>query len=138
MTTFVSKEEYEPVIISYRLDAVTQQDDDLIDAAEKRAIAFIKSYLSGRFDADAAFAATGDNRNMWLVQMVLDISLYELYRRIAPRKIPEYLQDLYTQHKEWLNGVLSGDINPPGLPLYADQSHKQIIYGSNPKRDNHV
>ena len=60
-----------------------------IEMAEHIAIDQIKSYLSGRYNVEAIFSATGEERNHFILMITIDIALYHLWSKQAPRKIPE-------------------------------------------------
>lgn len=138
MSTFIQKEDYEAIIRDNRLDAVISMEDNKLDKAELRAIEFMRSYLSSRFDTEEIFNKTGTDRNPVIVGFCVDISLYYLHRLINPRKIPEHRKEAYDDAKEWLQSVSKGMVNPVGLPVPEEGEKDYILFGSNPKRQNHL
>lgn len=138
MSTFIDKTDYDAHIRSNRLDQVTEFTDALLGTAENRAIGFVGGYLSGRYDIDAIFAATGDSRNATILGYTIDISLYYLWRLVAPRKVPAYVKEAYDEAKEWLAGVQAGEIVATGLPVTTSETAGATKWGSNPRRTNHV
>lgn len=138
MSTFITKDDYDVSIKDYVLDRVTNFDDDLLNKAENSAIKEVKSYLNARYDTEAIFSATGEDRDDKVVQVVIDIALYELHKRINPRKIPIHRKDSYDIALNWLEEVNAGRVNPPDSPKPEDKSKDYILFNSNPKRTNHL
>lgn len=139
MSTFILKTDYADSIKETLLDDITETNDDLLDSAEKKAIAFMKGYLNARYDCDAIFSATGDDRDPVILMRAVDISLYYLHRLTNWRNVPRFRQEAYQEAKEWLEKVNKLEINPVGLPKVADDTTRQPLqWGSNTKRTNHI
>lgn len=75
----------------------------------------------------------GDNRSQQLVKIMIDLVLYAVHSRIAPRNIPELRVKNYEAAITWLNGCAHGDITP-NLPLNQPRSAR-IIFGGQTKSD---
>lgn len=102
---------------------------------------------------NATYWTLGDNRNQLLVAKLVDISLYWLHKRIAPRNIPEtriwaYMgaPDELSVTKDgtvfpeysalgWLQSCMRGSISVE-LPLIQPRTGNRIRYGSNTKNEN--
>lgn len=138
MSGFIDKTDYVDVINQNILDGITNVDDSKIDTAEARAIKFMKSYLSSRFDTANIFNKTGANRDEVILGYAKDITLYFLHRLSNPRKTPSDRIKAYNEAKEWLIGVQKCEINPEDLPVKAGGQKDYVLYGSNPKRNNHI
>jgi phage gp36-like protein len=138
MSTFIQQQDFTSHIREHRLDQVTNLEDEHIDNAEARAIGFIKSHISNRYDCEAIFEATGNDRDPVIMGYTIDIALYYLWRLVAPRKVPTYVKEAYDDAKEWLLGVQAGEITPDGLPTTTNEIAGTIKWGSNPKRSNHI
>ena len=83
-----------------------------------------------------------DPRNAKLVSDCVDITLFHLYRRINPMRIPQMRVDLYNEAKEWLKavaGVGDGPKLSPLLPRKLDvtESVDNVLWGSNPARTHY-
>lgn len=73
-----------------------------------------------------------DPRNAKLVAFAVDITLFNLFKRVAPRRIPELRTSLYNQAKEWLTLVKDGNLTPDlPRPLKLVDSSDEIRWGSN-------
>lgn len=106
---------------------VRQEILSLLDGSdEKTAVALaarmatdqIRQYIGGRYDCDTIFAAEGDLRDHFIVMITIDILLYHLWAKRAPRKIPEYRATRYQDALDWLKAVGSGEMDSalPQLP----------------------
>ena len=91
-----------------------------IEMAERMAIDQIKSYLSGRYDVEAIFSATGEERNHFLLMIAIDIALYHLWSKRAPRKIPELRAQRYQDAIDWLKAVGEGTMTTDLPQLQGD------------------
>ena len=59
MSKFIELSDYDASIHRDILDALTRNDDAIVEICEDRAIAEMRGYLSGHYDCDKLFAATG-------------------------------------------------------------------------------
>ena len=73
-----------------------------------------------------------DPRAPQLVRFALDMALFMLFTRVAPRKIPDLRVSLYNEAKEWLTLVRDGNLTPDlPRPLKLADSSDEIRWGSN-------
>ncbi len=132
---FLYREDYWTQIKDDHLDQVIDANDSLLDDIEIAAQAEMESYLRSKYDCDDIFGATAD-RNRLIVMYLVDIALYHLHSRIAPRKIPQIRMDRYDAAILWLKAVAKGDISP-NLPRYSaeedDQETGGFLFGSQKK-----
>lgn len=85
---------------------------------------------------DPAYFTKGDNRDQLIVMYAVDIALYHLYARTAPKPIPDDRVDRYNAARSTLKGAMNGDIL---LSLPKRQEAKPFVrirYGSNIKQTN--
>lgn len=101
-----------------------------IEMAERIAIDQIKSYLSGRYDVEVIFAATGKKRNHFLLMIAIDIALYHLWSKRAPRKIPELRSERYQDALNWLKAVGEGTMTTDLPQLQGDDFFGNCIISS--------
>ena len=113
--SFLAHADYGLQIRAEIRDLVTDGDTTLLDAAGLAAQAEMESYLRGRFDVEAIFAATGPARSAVLVLYLVDLALYHLHSRQNPRNVPQIRQDRYDHAIEWLKMARKGSIST-GLP----------------------
>ena len=85
--------------------------------------------------ANPAFFIKGDNRNPQMVMYMIDITLYHLHSRIAPRNIPQLRIDRYDAAISWLKMAMKGSITA-ALPTKQPPQGARIRAGSNIKNIN--
>ena len=106
-----------------------RENADLLAEAEAR------SYLIQKYDFDAEMSKTGTARDPQLLAYIIDIALYHLHSRIAPRQVPELRQTRYDNAIAWLKMCAFGDVTPKLTPITPAQGNR-IRYGGNVKNIN--
>lgn len=133
---FVTEEELRSVAYSYQLEQIVENDVTILHMAINAAIEEARGYLSARYNADAAFAATGADRNPLLLEIVKDIALWYIIRLSHVDILYEPVKERYDRAVQWLDRVASGTITPD-LPEATDE-HGDFIQplrcGSMPKQ----
>ena len=84
---------------------------------------------------NGAYWALGDNRDAQMVMFIIDVALFHLHSRIAPRNIPELRVKRYEAAVEWFHMCGEGKITP-ALPLIQPKQGNRIRYGGNVKNIN--
>ena len=137
---FINITDYDASIHREILDALTREDNSLVEICEDRAIAEMRCYLSGRYDCDAIFSAEGDQRHQLVLMMALDIAIYHIFSIHNPQKLSALRKDRYERAIEWLKAVNDGEISIDGAPLAPEEvqvAHQSFRIVSNYKRHNH-
>ena len=140
MTNFINIEDYDASIHRDILDALTREDASLVEICEDRAIAEMRCYLSGRYDCEAIFSASGEERHQLVLMMALDIAIYHIFSIHNPVKLSQLRKDRYERAIEWLKAVAAGTISIDGAPLATEERQiaaQPFRIVSNPKRHNH-
>ena len=130
---FITNEDYKVVIGEQALKVVSQISEENRANAEQEAIEEISSYLRPKYDTEAVFSATGEERNRLIVMYTCDCALYHMTAS-APQKMGmEIRKERYERAIKWLEGVQSGKIMPD-LPLATDENGEPtglpFTYGS--------
>ncbi len=131
---FITDNDYEVQVrqeIVQLLDG--SNDHSAVRLAERMAIDQIKSYLSGRYDTQTIFACEGDERDLFLVMIAIDIALYHLWSKRAPRKIPEFRAQRYQDALDWLKAVGEGTLQTDLPQLPTDEYTGDVLITSNYK-----
>jgi hypothetical protein len=81
------------------------------------------------------YFVAGDNRNQSILQHYIALVLYYLYRRIAPKNIPDERVAGYKEAMGWLTMSMKGDITP-GLAAIQPPEGARIRSGSTVKLQN--
>lgn len=131
---FLTQTDFEKVVKADSLTMLLGSNPTLLNDMVLTAVAEANSYLAGRYDMAAAFAAVGADRNPILVLRVVDMAVYHLHAAIDPRNINDLRRDRYAESISWLRGLSKGDFSIE-LPLkeLAGQTG-YFLYGGNPKR----
>lgn len=140
MSNFINIEDYDASIHRDILDALTREDASLVEICEDRAIAEMRCYLSGRYDCDAIFSASGTERHQLVLMMALDIAIYHIFSIHNPMKLSQLRKDRYERAVEWMKAVAAGTISIDGAPLATEERQvaaQTFRIVSNPKRHNH-
>lgn len=140
MSQFINLQDYDASIHREILDSLTREDESIVEICEDRAIEEMRSYMSGRYDCDAVFGATGTDRSQLVLMMAIDIAIYHIFSIHNPQKLSQIRRDRYERAVEWLKQISHGDISVDGLPLAPEEeqvSHQDTRMFSNPKRNNH-
>ena len=141
MSQFVHLSDYDASIHREILDALTRDDDTLVEICEDRAIAEMRCYLSKRYDCDRIFSAAGDDRNQLVLMMVLDIAVYHIFCIHNPQKLSQIRKDRYKRAVEWMKAVAREDISIEGAPLLPEEERvagSTFRIRSNTKRVSHM
>lgn len=95
------------------------------------------SVPAGTLPTDEAYFTKGDNRGQRILEILIDITLYKIHSRIAPRNIPELRVDNYHLAVQWLKDAAEGAVTPR-LPKIQPKQGNRIRYGGNIKLDNTI
>jgi len=122
------------------LNGVTENDSNYIDNVEKIALDEIKSYIGTKYDMNFEFSRIDNDRNSYLISIVIDIMLFHLYSRIAPDNIPEIKLQRYGKVIEWLELAAKGKVSPnlKVLDNKYDNNSSQMLWGSYSKTNNTI
>jgi len=93
------------------------------------------SLTPGTLPTDAAKWTAGDNRTQSVLMTVIDICLYHVHSRIAPRNIPDLRRDRYMNAIEMLRSFARGEMTAK-LPLIQPKQGARIRYGGPIKNIN--
>ncbi len=138
-TNFITREDYPSSIRTEFIERVTREDENILEIVENQAIAEMKGYLSGRYDCEKAFGATGDDRHNLLLMFAKDIAIYHLCS-IREGLMTQTRIDRYERAVEWLKGVKSGDVTVEGLDRVGEEQgapSSEFQMRSDSKRTNH-
>lgn len=109
--------------------------DDPIDGVTYWGVGVSFSVTAGTLPNNTTYWTKGDNRSILLVQKCVDICLYHLHSRIAPRNIPQLRMDRYASAIAYLDMILTGTISAD-IPLYQPKTDGKIRWGGDVKREN--
>jgi hypothetical protein len=82
-----------------------------------------------------AYWTFGDSRNTKIVQVLVDIVIYTLWSRGAPRNIPPLRIDRYRSAINWLEMIARGEVGT-SLPIIQPSTGSRIRFGGDVKNIN--
>ena len=135
---FIEIEELTTAIYDYTLGQITT-DEVVKRTTILAAIQEISSYLNGKYDTEAIFNATGDERNILIVEHCKSIAVWYIIRLSNADIIFDKAKIYYDNAIDWLKLVAGmrthGKAINPNLPLKQEngQAVSRIRGGSNPK-----
>jgi phage gp36-like protein len=102
-----------------------------LEVAENTALAQVKQYIGHRYDTVAIFAATGENRDAFIIDVVLNIMMYKLYvSKTGMKDIPEHRKADYQDTIDWLREVGNGTMNAMLPSLITDEAPGDVRLNS--------
>lgn len=120
------------------LSVVTRSSDNAARAISD-AIDMAKSYLATRYDTDAEFARSADDRAPVVVKLVRDIAIYYCLQYHGMVEINEPRRTAYDDAIRYLEAARSEKVVVPGLIRLTGSRPSQSSYvrhGGNKKRNN--
>lgn len=85
---------------------------------------------------DILMFTTGDNRNQQMVEYMIDMVIYRLYKRISPKDIPQGRRDAYSIVLGWLKECAKGTDITANLVEIQPPQGSRIRYAGNVKNIN--
>jgi len=138
---YLAKSDYTISIAVDHLDEILEQAANesglttaqVLTKAETWAQAFMKSYLSSKYNIAAEFAidSASDSRNALILQVLVDLVLCQLHKTINPRDIPELRDQACADALQWLkdarDGVVTVDLTAATAPTGIDNYQRSFI-----------
>lgn len=139
MSTYITQDDYLPMITDKRLTQVIESDTVLLDYAELTAISIVRDALHVLYDVDAIFSLTGTNRHPQVVRWCVTLALYFLYERVPDAVTPDRVKDNYTLTLETLEGIEDAK-KSVDLPRKTvdDETVTKFRWGSQPPRGHNI
>ena len=109
--------------------------DEILDNIEQQNIALIRSKLTGRYDTDAIFNASGNERHWLIIKILVKLVIYDFFRRNAARKVPKDTREEWEWAMAMLEKIKAGKETPEGLPEPSGDNEGKSIFG-NKKNQN--
>jgi phage gp36-like protein len=120
MSSFISKEDYQYQIRTYKLDQILEVGDEddytILNAAENEALGMIEKHLADKYDIPTVFAQSGSNRNAVIMRWAKVLVMYYIYERIPDEMVPERIVANYKEVMLQLKRIEDGAAGVPGLP----------------------
>jgi len=132
---YIEQADFLAQIQDVNLQQILNNNDSIRVTAVNTATAEARSYLIQKYDIDKELLKTGAARDPQMVMTIIDLALFHLHSRIAPRNIPELRQGRYDNAIQWLKMCAYGDITP-ALEKLNPISGMRTRFGGNKKNEN--
>lgn len=129
------KEDLIDKIREYRLDQITDGDDELVNNAMATAESMISNYLHGPgYDTVAIMSG----RDLTVLNWAKYIALYQLYERIPDEQVPERVVKNYDDTLSSLRQASDGrlSLNLPRRYTPEGKKKTKFRWGGTPRRSN--
>lgn len=137
---YVEIEDFSSLIDTKSFQVSMQDKEENLNASITQAIEEASGYLRSRHDVELVFATTGIARNAKLVQVVADITLFNLISWLPAKLASEIRVIRYESAIKWLKdvqkGVITLDLPPAGTSTGDQEDHQAIQFGSMQKNTN--
>ena len=131
---YLINDDFDLLIQDANLQQIINSNEGIRQQAELVAIGEARSYLIQKYLFDEEIDKTGTDRDSQLLAYIIDLTLYHLHSRIAPRNIPQLRQTRYDNALAWLKMCAMGDVTPKLEERTI--GGKIIRWGSVPKNQN--
>lgn len=149
--SFINKEDLKNSIYNYQVDQITEDDDNIVKHAIATAEQEVRSYLTAnnkrewadgrlRYDVDAIFNATGDQRNALIMSYVITVAKWYIVELCNADIIYEIARERYDRVIGFLKDLAKGNINLDTLPTLNEDDNNEngestypFFYGSRDK-----
>lgn len=132
---FLTEQDFDVQVREEILSILQNDSTTAKDTACLMAIDQICQYIGGRYDTQTIFSLSDDDRDHFIVMITIDLMLYHLWSKKAPRRMPEIRSQRYQDAIDWLSKVAQGKITAqlPQLSSQAETSQGYIgsIYPPN-------
>ena len=130
---FLTDDDYNTLIEPGDLEVAQGSTPEGRERAERMAQEEISSALRSRYNVDAIFAATGDERNDEVIGWMLDIALYHMHAKLSRRMGMETRKERYDSVKSTLSQIARGRLMPD-LPLRPNDAGNPMRFNSEAKQ----
>lgn len=136
---YITKEDIEEVIqdkLFAECVINAANDDTIMNNIESKAIDFVISYISTKYNTDTIFG-NPPIRNGILIQIISQIVAYRAVRRNAARKVPEDYVNVYKDAIKMLERIQSGAMKLKNVPIKTAEegNTSKLMYGNNRNSD---
>ena len=104
---FIESEEMDSVISEYKIREITDCDGTITRGCVLAAVKRVRRMLSGRYDVDRIFSATGEDRDAELLEICKNIALWFLVRRYNVDILYTRVRETYDRDMAYLRELKS-------------------------------
>ncbi|WP_299460588.1 hypothetical protein [uncultured Microscilla sp.] len=132
MSNFLTEDDYKGFISHHELTVITTDEEGRLSneavrkKAENSAISKIIHQIGGRYDTQAIFSTTGNERDDTIIEYTIYYTAKTLYSKSAKKIVPDDIYENYEEAKDFFNDIGKGVVNAIGLPLLPQDSSESL------------
>ena len=107
---FIETNEMETVVADHQVQEITDYTPAILQQCIAAAVKRVSRLLSGRYDVQKIFSATGEERDAELVEICKNIALWFLIRRCNVDILYSRVKETYDRDMAYLKELMKGDI----------------------------
>jgi len=123
---YITKEYLNTFAFERLIDESTQDFDQTLDNIETSNIELIKTYIGAIYETDKIFNPEKPIYNELLKRILAKLTLYDVFRRNAARKVPSDYKDEYDWAVKQLQDINSNKTTLGELPPATDANGNPI------------
>lgn len=108
MSNWITINDYKHKIRDEQLNQIIDEDESVLDGAEKKAIAAVFDAIHEYYDVDTIEATSGTDRPDSVIGWCQDLVMYYLYERVPDDYVPERVVKNYDDTIAILDDIASG------------------------------
>lgn len=138
---YLNKDDLVTVAFERLIDESSADFQDTIINCELQNIELIKGYLSSRYNTDEIFNVLTPIRNTIIVRILSKLTIFDIVRRNAGRKVPTDYKEEYDKAIELLEKISTGRIKLTGVPPAVDENgniNSNSIWGNNSNKNFYI
>lgn len=124
------------------IEESSKDDFEVLETLENQAIELVSTYIGSKYDVAKIFNRSNSIKNPVLTKIIARITLTELFKRNAARKVNSQMQADYDQAMNDLEKIATGRLQLYGLPTPSDESGNPIksntLYGNNSNKNFYI
>ena len=120
---FLEINEMNTVAAEYKVEEITDYDSGIVQQCILAAVKRVRRFLSGRYDVERIFSASGEERDAELLEICKNVALWFLVRRCNVDILYNRVKETYDRDMAYLKELRDGSI-PSDLPLRETEDGK--------------
>lgn len=138
---YLKKDDLITLTFERLIDESSADFQDTIINCELQNIELIKGYVGSRYNIEEIFNVLTPIRNTIIVRVLSKLTIYDIIRRNAARKVPTDYKEEYDKAIELLEKISTGRIKLTGVPLAVDEDgniNSNSLWGNNSNKNFYI
>lgn len=135
---YLKKDDLITVTFERLIDESSADFQDTILNVELQNIELIKGYIGSRYNVDEIFSILTPIRNTIIVRILSKLTIFDIVRRNAARKVPTDYKEEYDNAIQLLEKIATGRLKLTGVPQAINEDgnvNSNSIWGNNSNKN---